>query len=102
MNERTSRAGPEGFPEAVRPVAEGRAEGRSEPPDLRQGRPLWQGRFGEGPADELLEFCESLSFDSRLAADDLAGSRAHVDMLARVGLLTEDERAVVVAALARV
>ena len=48
---------------------------------------LWHGRFADGPADELLAFTESLSFDRRLAPDDLAGSRAHVAMLARVGLL---------------
>ena len=42
------------------------------------GRPLWHGRFAEGPADELLAFTVSLPFDRRLAADDLAGSRAHV------------------------
>ena len=41
------------------------------------------------PPTELLDFCESLSFDSRLAVDDLAGSRAHVNMLARQGLITE-------------
>ena len=74
----------------------------TEPSDPRRGRPLWQGRFGDAPAEELLDFTESLSFDSRLAADDLAGSRAHVDMLARVGLITEEERAVVAAALTRV
>ncbi|HEY5076402.1 MAG TPA: argininosuccinate lyase, partial [Acidimicrobiia bacterium] len=66
------------------------------------GRPLWHGRFGEGPAEELLAFTVSLPIDRRLAADDLAGSRAHVQMLARVGLLTGDELGVVVAALARV
>ena len=43
----------------------------------------------KGPADELLAFTVSLPFDRRLAADDLAGSRAHVAMLAHVGLLTE-------------
>ncbi len=42
------------------------------------GQPLWHGRFGEGPADELLAFTVSLPFDRRLATDDLAGSRAHV------------------------
>jgi argininosuccinate lyase len=66
------------------------------------GQPLWHGRFGEGPADELLAFTVSLPFDRRLATDDLAGSRAHVTMLAHVGLLTEDERVVVHAALDRV
>ena len=37
---------------------------------------LWQGRFAEEPADELLAFTVSLPFDRRLAADDLEGSRA--------------------------
>jgi argininosuccinate lyase len=67
-----------------------------------EGKPLWHGRFGEGPSDELLAFTVSLPFDQRLAADDLVGSRAHVAMLARVGLLTEEERSVIVAALGRV
>lgn len=66
------------------------------------GQPLWHGRFSEGPSDELLAFTVSLPFDRRLAPDDLTGSRAHVTMLARVGLLTDDERAVIVAALKRV
>ena len=72
--------------------ARGPRERRTEP--RRAGQPLWHGRFGEGPADELLAFTVSLPFDRRLAADDLAGSRAHVQMLARVGLLTDDERGV--------
>jgi argininosuccinate lyase len=63
---------------------------------------LWHGRFTEGPSEELLAFTESLSFDRRLAPDDLAGSRAHVGMLARAGLLTADEAALVVDALDRV
>jgi argininosuccinate lyase len=63
---------------------------------------LWQGRFGGGPADELLAFTVSLPVDQRLAVDDLAGSRAHVRGLARAGILTNDEAAVVLAALDRV
>jgi len=66
------------------------------------GQPLWHGRFGEGPSDELLAFTVSLPYDRRLAADDLAGSRVHVQMLTRAGLLTVDERSVVIAALDRV
>ena len=52
-------------------------------PARRPGKPLWAGRFGEGPADELLAFTVSLPYDRRLAVDDLAGSRAHVHMLER-------------------
>ncbi|MEX2100086.1 MAG: argininosuccinate lyase [Acidimicrobiia bacterium] len=64
-------------------------------------KPLWHGRFADGPADELMAFTESLSFDARLAVDDIAGSRAHVGMLARVGLISPEECALVLAALDR-
>jgi len=70
--------------------------------DEAAGQPLWHGRFGEGPADDLLAFTVSLPYDRRLAPDDLKGSRAHVHMLERVGLLDEQERKVIEAALARV
>jgi argininosuccinate lyase len=65
----------------------------------RDARPLWHGRLAEEPADELLAFTSSLAFDRRLAADDIAGSRAHVAMLAGVGLLTDDEAAAITTAL---
>ncbi len=68
----------------------------------QEGRHLWDGRFGDAPADELLAFTESLSFDCRLAADDIAGSRAHVAMLGRVGLMSAQDVALVLAALERV
>jgi argininosuccinate lyase len=60
---------------------------------------LWHGRFEGGPAEELMAFTVSLPFDSRLAADDLTGSRAHVRGLARGGILTGTERDDVLAAL---
>ena len=52
---------------------------------------LWHGRFEGDPADELMAYTASIGFDVRLAPDDIAGSRAHVRMLGRVGLLTEAE-----------
>jgi len=63
---------------------------------------LWHGRFEGGPAPELLAFSESLSFDQRLAVDDVAGSRAHVRGLIRAEILTPEEGTVVLAALDRV
>jgi argininosuccinate lyase len=63
---------------------------------------LWHGRFEGGPAEELMAFTVSLPFDSRLAADDLTGSRAHVRGLARGGILTGTERDDVLAALGAV
>jgi argininosuccinate lyase len=60
---------------------------------------LWHGRFRGRPAEELLTFTASLPFDERLAGDDIAGSRAHVRGLARVGLLDGDEAAAILSAL---
>jgi argininosuccinate lyase len=65
-------------------------------------RPLWHGRLGSEPAPEMLAFTSSLPFDVRLAADDVEGSRAHVRMLARVGLLGEADRDAVLRALDQV
>ena len=62
---------------------------------------LWHGRFEGGPSPELLAFSESLSFDRRLAVDDIAGSRAHVRGLIRAEILTPEEGTVVLAALDR-
>jgi argininosuccinate lyase len=52
----------------------------------------WGGRFSSGPADLMLRFSESVSFDRRLAPFDIAGSKAHSAMLAHVGLITAKER----------
>ena len=52
----------------------------------------WGGRFSAGPADLMLRFSESVSFDKRLAPFDIAGSKAHSAMLAHVGLITKKER----------
>lgn len=51
----------------------------------------WGGRFSTGPAELMLTFSESVSFDRRLAPFDIAGSKAHASMLAHVGLITAKE-----------
>jgi argininosuccinate lyase len=63
---------------------------------------LWEGRLGATTAEEVLAFTVSLPFDRRLAADDLAGSRAHVRGLGTAGILSGQEVSVLVAALDRV
>jgi argininosuccinate lyase len=63
---------------------------------------LWSGRFGGGPADELLHYTVSLSYDRRLAADDLAGSRAHVRGLARGEILNGADARILLDTLDRV
>ncbi len=52
---------------------------------------LWGGRFSE-PTDAFVEaFTASIGFDQRLYDEDITGSIAHARMLARVGVITEDE-----------
>jgi argininosuccinate lyase len=63
---------------------------------------LWHGRFDRGPSDDLLAFTASLPFDRRLGIDDVDGSGAHVRGLVRVGVLSEQEGSIVLAALERV
>src|SRR5262245_1858074 len=63
---------------------------------------LWQSRFDEEPADELMAYTVSLPFDRRLAMDDIQGSCAHVRGLGKAGILNGDEVAVLLAALDQV
>jgi argininosuccinate lyase len=64
---------------------------------------LWQGRFGgQKQSAELFAFTESLSFDRRLAGDDITCSRAHVLGLERGGLLSTEDTGALLAALGTV
>jgi argininosuccinate lyase len=63
---------------------------------------LWHGRLGSGTAEAVMAYSVSLHYDRRLAADDLAGSRAHVRGLGRGGILTADEVATLLDALDQV
>ncbi|MCR4735193.1 MAG: argininosuccinate lyase [Treponema sp.] len=53
---------------------------------------LWHGRFEEGPDAQAVEFETSIYVDERMALDDIIGSKAHVRMLAKVGLISEEEK----------
>ncbi|WP_456454987.1 argininosuccinate lyase [Thermovibrio sp.] len=52
---------------------------------------LWGGRFKESTNKLVEEFTESVSYDKRLAPYDIAGSVAHVKMLEKQGILTQEE-----------
>src|SRR5690554_2513251 len=62
---------------------------------------LWGGRFASGPSEALTELSRSTHFDWRLALFDIHGSKAHARVLHRAGLLTDDELAGMLDALAR-
>ncbi|MBO0440281.1 argininosuccinate lyase [Candidatus Enterococcus ikei] len=52
---------------------------------------LWGGRF-EGKSEAWIDaFGASIPFDQKLAKQDITGSLAHVKMLAKTGILTEEE-----------
>ncbi len=63
------------------------------------GGRLWGGRFAEGPDEAAWALGRSVDVDRRLWVEDLAGSRAHADELARIGVLRPDDHTVIVAAL---
>lgn len=52
---------------------------------------LWSGRFATSGAALLDEFNASLPFDKKLYEEDIKGSIAHATMLAKQGILTQDE-----------
>jgi argininosuccinate lyase len=69
---------------------------------LDKEKKLWGGRFKEQTDKLVEEFTESVSYDKRLAPYDIAGSTAHVKMLAKQGILTEEEADKIVAGLNKV
>ncbi len=60
----------------------------------------WGGRF-DAPTDAFVEaFTASVSFDHRLSRQDIEGSMAHAVMLARQGILSDEECSAIVDGLA--
>ncbi|MEE1077720.1 MAG: argininosuccinate lyase [Agathobacter sp.] len=53
---------------------------------------LWGGRFTKETDKLVYNFNASIGFDQKFYKEDMEGSMAHVAMLAKVGILTEQER----------
>ena len=66
---------------------------------MTQKLALWGGRFTGGPADALAALSRSTHFDWRLAAYDIAGSKAHARVLHQAGLLDDATLAAMLAGL---
>ena len=56
---------------------------------------MWGGRFSSKPAELMQAINVSIGFDKRLAAQDLAGSRAHAAMLLKQGVITSQDEAAI-------
>ena len=52
---------------------------------------LWGGRFKESESKLMEDFNSSLSFDKTLYKQDITGSIAHVEMLSKCGIISEEE-----------
>ena len=52
---------------------------------------MWGGRFAAGPAEIMEEINASIDFDRKLAAQDIAGSKAHVAMLAQQSIVSQND-----------
>ena len=57
--------------------------------------PLWQGRFQKELDKQTNDFNASISFDSRMASQDIRGSIAHAAMLGKQGIIDEAESAII-------
>ncbi|MBN4078566.1 argininosuccinate lyase [Gammaproteobacteria bacterium AH-315-C21] len=63
---------------------------------------LWGGRFSESTDAFVEEFTASVAYDQRLYRHDIAGSRAHALMLARCGIISDEECQQILAGLEKV
>ena len=63
---------------------------------------MWGGRFSAKPAELMQAINVSIGFDRRLAAQDLAGSRAHAAMLRKQGVITSADEATIQQGLATI
>lgn len=55
----------------------------------------WSARFSEPVSELVKRYTASVNFDKRLAHVDIQGSLAHADMLAAIGIITEQDKAAI-------
>jgi len=60
-------------------------------PVIPPANTMWGGRFASGPDAIMTAINASIGFDKRLYAQDIAGSRAHVAMLAATGIVSPSD-----------
>ena len=60
---------------------------------------LWGGRFAKNNDHLMEDFHSSISFDKRLYKEDITGSLAHSKMLAKQGIISEEEGQLIAKAL---
>ena len=68
----------------------------------KAGNSMWGGRYASGPAAVMEDINVSIDFDKRLYRQDIAGSKAHVAMLAEQGIVSRDDEAAITKGLDQV
>ncbi len=63
---------------------------------------LWGGRFGKATDALVDDFNSSIRFDARMYRQDITGSMAHARMLGRVGVISEEDAALIVKTLGEI
>ena len=66
------------------------ADRRNEPANMQ-----WGGRFAAGPSAIMQDINASIGFDRKMWRQDIKGSLAHAAMLARIGIISQDDRAAI-------
>jgi argininosuccinate lyase len=70
--------------------------------DTSDSNQMWGGRFAEGPSAIMREINASIPFDKQLWRQDIAGSLAHVSMLADRGIVSHDDAATITQGLDKI
>jgi len=74
----------------------------NKPSSQPQANQQWGGRFSEPTDAFVARFTASVDFDQRMYKQDIQGSVAHATMLAKVGVLSNDERDQIIQGLTEV
>ncbi|MEM7444631.1 MAG: argininosuccinate lyase [Pseudomonadota bacterium] len=67
--------------------------------DASAANKLWGGRFASGPHEIMERINQSIGFDAKMAAQDIAGSKAHAAMLAAQGIISDNDAQTIVEGL---
>jgi len=67
-----------------------------------KGQKMWGGRFAAAPSDIMEAINASIDVDRRMAEEDVAGSRAHADMLAEMEIISAEDNEAIQAGLDQV
>jgi argininosuccinate lyase len=68
---------------------------RPSKPKNQHANPMWGGQFTRAPSDLMAEINASIGVDKALYAEDIAGSIAHAEMLAKQGIISKVDGAAI-------